>query len=178
MSRVRIPMKAAVRCPCETLTVQECYVCKTPVCRDCMARHLQTAGKRRFFVTLCLTCTVPVKQAEAAQTETPSGPNRGVMVSPEMRLAIYRRDGWRCLYCLQKFGHEHLTLDHIRPRSRGGTCHPGNLVTACRPCNIRRGNKPIEISAPKVKLQRIRSAIGQDMTSHLTWARKTLRKKP
>lgn len=48
------------------------------------------------------------------------------------RLAVYLRDGLRCLWC---HGAGELTLDHFLPRSRGGSNAPDNLVTSCKPCN-------------------------------------------
>lgn len=48
------------------------------------------------------------------------------------RLAIYHRDGFRCVYCRSE---EQLTLDHVLPGTRGGTNHPSNLVTCCHWCN-------------------------------------------
>lgn len=46
--------------------------------------------------------------------------------------AIIERDGGRCRYC---GSNESLTLDHIKPRCRGGQYTASNLVTACRSCN-------------------------------------------
>jgi 5-methylcytosine-specific restriction endonuclease McrA len=39
--------------------------------------------------------------------------------------------------------------DHVIPVSRGGTDHPSNLRAAHRSCNLRRGNKPVNI--PEVR---------------------------
>lgn len=62
---------------------------------------------------------------------------------PATRLAIYRRDSFTCVYCLTNHAHSPLgtlSLDHIRPRSKGGTHAPTNLITACIPCNRARNN--------------------------------------
>jgi 5-methylcytosine-specific restriction endonuclease McrA len=53
---------------------------------------------------------------------------------------LLARDDWTCRYC----GHqperdEHLHIDHVRPRSAGGTDAPWNLVTACQWCNCSKG---------------------------------------
>lgn len=55
------------------------------------------------------------------------------------RLALYARDGWRCVYCQKR---AKLTLDHLKPRSLGGSNKNQNLVTACHKCNSLRGNIP------------------------------------
>lgn len=48
------------------------------------------------------------------------------------RQRIYERDGHRCVECGTS---ERLTLDHIIPRSKGGTDSDDNLQTMCEPCN-------------------------------------------
>jgi hypothetical protein len=37
-----------------------------------------------------------------------------------------------------------LTLDHVIPRSRGGDSVWENVVTACAPCNLRKGDRLLE----------------------------------
>ena len=54
---------------------------------------------------------------------------RGV---PLNRKNVFLRDKCRCVYCGS--GHQ-LTLDHVRPKSKGGTDSWENLVTACASCN-------------------------------------------
>lgn len=63
-------------------------------------------------------------------------------IPSEDRLALYERDGWTCQLCTEPIDREahHLqpwaaTLDHIVPRSRGGSDDPTNLRTAHRWCN-------------------------------------------
>ena len=60
------------------------------------------------------------------------------------RRALFARDGWRCAYCGSAGGR--LTLDHVVPRSRGGESVWENVVTACAPCNLRKGNRLLEES--------------------------------
>jgi 5-methylcytosine-specific restriction endonuclease McrA len=57
------------------------------------------------------------------------------------RRRIYARDGHRCVYCGRLA--EKLTLDHVIPRSKGGTNVSENLITACMDCNRDRGDMPI-----------------------------------
>ena len=57
-----------------------------------------------------------------------------------LRERIFERDGWRCAYCAGVFPPEQLSLDHVQPRMRGGDNSPGNLVTACKACNTRKGH--------------------------------------
>src|SRR3954467_8995199 len=58
------------------------------------------------------------------------------------RRALFARDGWRCAYCGTTNGR--LTLDHIVPRSKGGESIWENVVTACAPCNLRKGDRTLE----------------------------------
>jgi 5-methylcytosine-specific restriction endonuclease McrA len=48
------------------------------------------------------------------------------------RREVLRRDIHTCQYCGSK---HNLTLDHVFPRSRGGTHTWNNVVTACSTCN-------------------------------------------
>ncbi|WP_229752892.1 HNH endonuclease [Deinococcus aerophilus] len=65
---------------------------------------------------------------------------------PFNRRNVLRRDTFACQYC----GSEgDLTLDHVMPRSRGGRHNWDNVVTACRGCNQRKGNRtPDEAGMP------------------------------
>ena len=61
------------------------------------------------------------------------------------RVEIFARDGYRCVYCGQVFPPDELSVDHVQPRSRGGDRSGGNLVTACKPCNVRKGRKRMAV---------------------------------
>lgn len=63
------------------------------------------------------------------------------------RLAIYQRDRWRCVWCgarvsTRKRGRK-ATLDHIHPRSAGGSNDSRNVVTSCASCNLSRNSKTV-----------------------------------
>lgn len=60
------------------------------------------------------------------------------------RFKIFKRDGFRCRYCGAQPGEKQLHVDHVHPRSRGGTDDPLNLVTACRACNLSKRDHQIE----------------------------------
>src|SRR5215831_18524275 len=68
-----------------------------------------------------------------------------------LRVRIFLRDGYRCQYCGIVKDPNDLTIDHIIPRSRGGTNDALNLCAACIPCNNRKGNRtPAEARMPLV----------------------------
>ncbi|HVT44445.1 MAG TPA: HNH endonuclease [Thermoanaerobaculia bacterium] len=54
---------------------------------------------------------------------------------------IYLRDQNRCQYCGKRFSSSELSLDHVIPISRGGRSSWENVVCACLPCNVKKGNK-------------------------------------
>ncbi|MEE9182338.1 MAG: HNH endonuclease [candidate division NC10 bacterium] len=53
---------------------------------------------------------------------------------------ILKRDGYTCLYCGRNGG-ERMTIDHVVPRFLGGKTIWENVVSACRTCNTRKGNR-------------------------------------
>ena len=54
------------------------------------------------------------------------------------RFNLFLRDAFACQYCGSQ---SDLTFDHILPRSRGGRTSWENIVTACAPCNLRKGGR-------------------------------------
>lgn len=58
---------------------------------------------------------------------------------------LFARDDYRCQYChrhrSELRGREFLTRDHVVPLSRGGDNGWHNVVTACSPCNNRKGSR-------------------------------------
>jgi 5-methylcytosine-specific restriction endonuclease McrA len=57
------------------------------------------------------------------------------------RFNIYARDQNRCQYCGRQFARAELNLDHVVPRSRGGSTNWENVVCSCVPCNLRKGGR-------------------------------------
>src|SRR5574342_269401 len=56
---------------------------------------------------------------------------------------ILKRDAYTCQYCGRNGG-ERMTIDHVIPKSLGGRTVWENVVSACRACNLKKGNKPPE----------------------------------
>jgi len=59
---------------------------------------------------------------------------------PITRRTVLARDHYTCQYCGKQPPRKDLTVDHIVPRSRGGSTSWENVVTACQRCNARKGN--------------------------------------
>lgn len=68
--------------------------------------------------------------------KTPKWSKNGVML----------RDNHTCAFC----GGKATTIDHVIPRSRGGTNRWDNTVAACSPCNGRKGNRTPEEAGMKL----------------------------
>ncbi len=54
---------------------------------------------------------------------------------------IWIRDRYVCQYCFVKCTQENVTVDHILSRQSGGGNNEDNLITACRDCNHKKGQK-------------------------------------
>jgi len=94
-----------------------------------------------------------------------------ILGNPEMSGAIYQQGtlfGYEVReYLLEKFGRScvycdatgvPLNIDHVHPRSRGGSDRVTNLTLACIPCNQAKGSMPVEnfVTDP-VRLAKIRA---------------------
>jgi len=65
------------------------------------------------------------------------------------RTAILRRDQYRCAYC----GQTGTTMDHVLPKSRGGSTTWTNCVAACHACNLRKANKTPKEAGMRLDIQ-------------------------
>ncbi len=57
------------------------------------------------------------------------------------RKNIFARDKNKCQYCGKKVPTSELSLDHVIPRTQGGTSNWKNIVCACTNCNKRKGGR-------------------------------------
>ena len=69
------------------------------------------------------------------------------------RANIYARDGYKCLYCNQKFLMSELTYDHVLPRAQGGKTTWENIATCCISCNTKKGCKTPQQANMKLRKQ-------------------------
>ncbi len=73
-----------------------------------------------------------------APTGAPADSYSAEPVTGAQRERILERDGRRCVECGSA---ERLSIDHIVPRSRGGSSADDNLQTLCVRCNSAKGNR-------------------------------------
>jgi hypothetical protein len=64
------------------------------------------------------------------------------LIRPSIWFNVLKRDNWKCQSC-GRSGKDGITLevDHILPRSKGGTDDIDNLQTLCKKCNIGKSNR-------------------------------------
>ena len=67
------------------------------------------------------------------------------------RKSILTRDNYTCQYCSGQ--EKHMTVDHVRPRHKGGKTIWENLVCSCRSCNSKKGGRTLKASNMKLKRQ-------------------------
>lgn len=72
---------------------------------------------------------------------------------PLTRRNLFQRDHHTCQYCGSS--KDQLSMDHVVPRSRGGSDTWENVTTACLSCNVRKGNRtPKEAGMPLMHVPR------------------------
>jgi hypothetical protein len=65
-------------------------------------------------------------------------------ISKKLRFEVFKRDGFKCVYCGNSPPNVLLEIDHIQPISKGGDNDINNLVTSCFDCN--RGKAAVPLS--------------------------------
>jgi 5-methylcytosine-specific restriction endonuclease McrA len=72
---------------------------------------------------------------------------QGTLFGYEVREYLLNKWERKCAYC----GAEHtaLQVEHIYPRTKGGSNRISNLTLACEPCNIKKGTQDIEVFLKK-----------------------------
>lgn len=68
---------------------------------------------------------------------------QGELLGYEVREYLLEKWGRNCAYCTAE--NVPLEIEHIVARSNGGSDRVSNLTVACRPCNQRKANRPVEV---------------------------------
>ena len=87
-----------------------------------------------------------------------TGYQQGTLAGYEVREYLLEKWGRECAYC----GRDKvpLEIDHIHPKSTGGSNRVSNLAIACHDCNQRKGNMPAEQFLKK-QPERLRKILSQ-----------------
>ncbi len=72
------------------------------------------------------------------------------------RRYVGKRDHYTCQYCGIQPGVDAITIDHVIPRSQGGTSTWTNCVAACEPCNARKSDRTPEHAGMKLRHRPVR----------------------
>jgi hypothetical protein len=72
-----------------------------------------------------------------------SADRRGVDL--KCRFEVLKRDDFTCQYCGRRAPAVAIEVDHVVPRSMGGTDDLTNLVAACFECNSGKSNRPLRV---------------------------------
>jgi hypothetical protein len=73
------------------------------------------------------------------------------------RMAIYRREKFRCFYCQRHLPETERTIDHVIPRNQGGGDTFDNVVACCRLCNMAKRLKSAKFYLRELRRQRVLS---------------------
>lgn len=141
-------------------------------CRPCRRSvHGKPATQYKNYGCRCTECVAGEKARKAAinarwkaehgisydihlrqQRGPVEGDRSSHWITRAERLAIYERDAWTCQMCntetLRAYDwaeDNSPTLDHIIPRTKGGSSDADNLRLTCRSCNSRKGNRSMDV---------------------------------
>ena len=89
---------------------------------------------------------------------------QGALAGYEVREYLLEKWGHRCAYCdAPGFGRGGvvLNIDHVRPRSKGGSDRVSNLVVACIACNQEKDDRPLEgfLAHDPARLARVKAQL-------------------
>jgi 5-methylcytosine-specific restriction endonuclease McrA len=96
------------------------------------AESVDTAAEVVHSESVCLPVPVVVRLTRYVRVPYPAQ-------VPLSRRAVFTRDGSTCVYC----GSSATSIDHVVPRSRGGTHTWDNVVAACRRCNHTKADRSL-----------------------------------
>lgn len=143
-------------------------------CRQCHKPFIQRNSNRKFCTKVCQWASYGCANCKyCGELFSKMSPNakycsnkcRDEYYNPNIpwgvnrkRFFVLKRDGFRCQYCGDSPRKNEtcvLHIDHVKPKSRGGSDGVFNLVTACERCNLGKSNlfdttKEIDLSPPGV----------------------------
>lgn len=123
-------------------------LCKYPLSLQIMKRVIKALLKDRISVVKEYEETIKIKDKEIHLPKIVVLKKYiNVSHTPKFsRKNVYLRDNYTCQYCGKHFEYNDLTYDHLQPRSKGGKTQWDNIVTCCKECNSKKGNKSLEES--------------------------------
>ena len=138
------------RCAIRALAAERAKVIdlhyQTYTLREWIEKSLEIDGlpgeQVRYLGTLA-SPTIRLYIPQVIQAPTLGGKSSILSQVKYSRPNVYRRDRYTCQYCGKLVPRLELTVDHIIPRCERGKASWENIVTACKPCNLRKGNRSL-----------------------------------
>ena len=130
---------------------------------------------RRLAPVTALSMELVKFDTQAMQNPEVSGVEyqQGELAGYEVREYLLEKWGRKCAYCGAT--NTPLEIEHIIPRSRGGSNRVSNLTLACQDCNQRKGNKTeAEFGHPDIQgkaKQPLKDAAAVNATRRTLWRR-------
>jgi len=116
-----------------------------------------------------MTITRRVSPFEAIQVRA--------LLTPELRSAIIKHDRGMCRYCAIRPKWKNIEIDHVRPVIYGGLSTLENCVTACRPCNQKKGWSRGWTPIPLDQMPPVPSVDGMDLDDRMRTSSTPAKKK-
>lgn len=93
-----------------------------------------------------------------------------------IRQRVRKRANYYCEYCHspEQISASRFTIDHIQPRSLGGSDQLDNLALACRRCNQRRYNFTVGSDQTTNSITPIFNPRTQQWSDHFIWSKDTI----
>ena len=87
------------------------------------------------------------------RTDIPGRTDLGKLPPPRShKNHLYGEQHGHCAGCAEHFKHQHLEVDHIISRKKGGTDHMENLQLLCGSCNRVKGDRGMEYLISKLQI--------------------------
>ncbi|MBU2750528.1 HNH endonuclease [Acidithiobacillus thiooxidans] len=103
----------------------------------CVSRLIRWAPVSALSTLLYRFDTQALQNPEISGAEY----QHGTLFGYEVREYLLEKWGRKCAYCDAE--HTPLSIDHIHPKSKGGSDRVSNLTLACVPCNQRKSNQDV-----------------------------------
>ncbi len=129
------------------------------------------ARLRRFCAVGMLSMELTKFDTQALQDPTIAGIRyqQGALVGYEIRAYLLEKWHRRCAYCQQSS--RKLQVEHLIPKSRGGSDRLSNLVLACETCNQQKGDRTAkEFGFPHLMEQAKASLVGAAVMNATRWS--------
>lgn len=109
---------------------------------------------------------------------------RGTLYGFEVREYLLQKYRYTCVYCQKSMFHNskptdiRLELDHVVPKSKGGSDLVNNLVLACHACNQNKGNLSLQefLKNKPAVLHRVQESLGKTLNLQDAAQMNTMRK--